>query len=111
MLITSSGPRDWRKFFAPNFVVTLNGEVQKHAVEADDEAGYVIRYCVDADGKPIADGWRAKTERLEGAVVFTGTRRYSPDDIKAAAQAKRDRRAARNRTILNRAEVRSGGAA
>jgi hypothetical protein len=111
MLITSSGERNWRLFFLNDLVVTLDGEVQKHVVEADDEAGYVIRQCLDANGKVIRDGlkfWRAKTERVEGQVKLIGTRRYSPDDAKAAALAKCARRAARNLRIKNRADVRRG---
>ncbi len=112
MLITATGPRNWRSFFWPPLAITLDGDVQQHVVEADDEAGYVVRHCVDADGKFVRDGlklWRLKTERVEGRVEFSGTRRYSPDDAKAKAAAKRARRAARNRSIQNRAVVRQIG--
>jgi hypothetical protein len=111
MLIRSAGPRDWRKHFFPDLAILLDGVEVKDVIEADDEAGYLIRYCKDQDGKPVvaANGLQYETERLEGAVEFTGTRRFSPEDAKTAAQAKRDRRAARNLRNTNRAEVRAGG--
>ncbi len=111
MLIRSSGPRAWPLFFQNDLVVRLNGETIKNVVEADDEAGYVVRYALDSAGKMIREGLlsRLKTERVDGTVVFTGTRRFSPDDAKTAAQAKRDRRAARNLRNANRAEVRQAG--
>jgi hypothetical protein len=112
MLITATGPRDWRKFFYQDLVVTLNGEIMKDVGEADDETGYVVRYVRGADGKvatePVGRFNRSLTERLEGTVVFTGTKRYSPGDAKTASQAKRARRQSRNLTIQNRTEVRAG---
>lgn len=115
MLITATGPRDWRKFFFAPLAVSLNGEVMKDVAEADDDAGYLIRYVRNPDGKIAIEGTgrsqRAVTERLVGVVVFTGTKRFSPDDAKAAAVAKRARRQARNFTIQNRANVRAGGVA
>lgn len=99
MLIRSSGNRDWRLFFFSDHKILLNGDPVMDVIEADDIAGYVIRYCRDESGRLIADRGRYKTDRVEGTVVFTGTRRFNPDDAKAAAQAKRDRRAARNLRI------------
>lgn len=100
MLITSS---NWRLFFLRDLVVKLDGEVQTHVIEADDEDGYIVRGCVDESGKFISDGvgrtasW--KKERVEGRVEFIGTKRRSPTDIKSAAAAKRARRRARNLRI------------
>lgn len=106
MLIRASGHRDWRYFFQPDLKILLNGEEVTHTstvvVEADNEAGYLIRYCLDDAGRLIEDGNRYKTERVEGIVVFTGTRKLSPDDAKAAAQAKRDRRQIRNIAVVRR---------
>jgi len=96
MLIQSAGARDWRKYFFDDLRVSLNGETVEDVVEADDEAGYIVRYCRDTTGKLVVDRDRYKTERVEGKVEFVGAKRFSPDDARAAAQAKRERRAARN---------------
>ncbi len=110
MLITVRGPRAFKLFFLNPPKILLDGAEIRHIVEADDEAGYIIRLCTDEASDFVVEGpkyrERVKTERLEGVVSFIGTRRYSPDDAKAAAASKRDRRAARNLRIQNRAEVR-----
>lgn len=106
MLITVGGPRDYRNFFF-NLDVLLDGVKMERVAEADDEAGYILRYARDENGKSIiTEAGRFKLERLEGHVVFAGTRRFSPDDAKAAAESKRERRRARNLRQANRAEVR-----
>lgn len=105
MLIRVSGPRDWRKFFV-TLDVTVDGHIMHDCIEADDEAGYVVRYLRGADGNLIAVGSRYQTARQEGVVVFHGQRRFSPDDAKARAQDKRDRRQIRNIAAANR----NGGA-
>jgi len=52
----------------------LNGERLTHAIEADDEAGYVVRYCLDEKGRVIIDNRHdphlaaARTETLIGLV-------------------------------------------
>jgi hypothetical protein len=48
--------------------VTLNGEPELHAIEADDHAGYVIRAKRDGRGHVI---WPIQYERVEGVVVLT----------------------------------------
>lgn len=109
MKITVGGDRDWRKFFTGKLSIVFNGVEVHNCTEADDEAGYIVRFRLDERGRMIADGFRAATERLEGSVVFIGDRRFSPDDAAAAAVAKRARRAARNCRIQNRAEISAGG--
>lgn len=111
MLITTGGERDWRKFFAPGFQVTLDGVIQTRVIRADDEEGFVVRYQTDAQGNMQHNGVAYLTERVTGEVVFSGARRFSPDDAIAAAQGKRARRRARNCRIVNRADVRAGGVA
>ncbi len=111
MLIRPTGPRNWRLFFQSDLVVTVDGVVAKDIIEADDEAGYVVRYQRDDRGQMIVDLGRYKSERVEGAVVFTGTKKFSPDDAKATAMSKRDRRALRNLRIQGRAERAKAGAA
>jgi hypothetical protein len=111
MLIRSHGDRAFHKFYGPDLVISLNGEPVEHVIEADDEAGYLIRYVRGGDGKLVEDGPRYRTERAEGTVVFSGSKRYSPDDAKRDAAAKRARRQARNLTIANRDEVRKAGEA
>jgi YD repeat-containing protein len=110
MLITSNGQRHWQNYFRRDLVVTLDGVVQQDVLEADDEAGFVVRYQRDESGRFVrdADGTRLVTERIEGTVVFAGTRM---PDAKAAAADKRARRKARNCRIQNRADVRTGGVA
>jgi hypothetical protein len=108
MLITSSGQRHWQNYFRRDLVVTLDGVVQQNVLEADDVAGYVVRFKKDDGGRIQSDGMRPLNERVEGAVIFTGTRM---PDAKAAAADKRARRKARNCRIQNRADVRAGGVA
>ncbi|MCW2195101.1 hypothetical protein AB7M45_007872 [Bradyrhizobium elkanii] len=103
MLIRASGNSHWRKFFFAAPAITIDGRTVLDVIEADDEAGYVVRYMRDEAGQLIEDGYRYATIREEGVVVFTGQRRWSPDDAKAAAQTKRDRRAIRNLDIQRRA--------
>lgn len=107
MMITANGrARDWRRFFFDNLVITLNGEAIRDIVEADDEAGYVIILVRDEAGKMIvapSNRGTYLTERIEGTVVFHGTRRFSPEDAKAAAATKRDRRRLRNMAVVRRA--------
>jgi hypothetical protein len=108
MLITSSGQRHWQNYFRRDLVVTLDGAVQQEVLEADDEVGYVLRIQKDDSGRIKHEAGRLLTERVEGSVVFTGTR---VPDAKAAAADKRARRKARNCRIQNRADVRAGGVA
>lgn len=110
MLIRSTGPRDWRLFFADDLKIFHDGAEIKSFIEADDEAGYLVRYKLDDRGRPVVDRDRFVAERLEGTVVFTGTRRFSPDDAKAAAQAKRDRRQIRNIAVEYRRPAQGGAA-
>ncbi|MGR4927342.1 hypothetical protein ACIPUD_11100 [Bradyrhizobium sp. CAR08] len=105
MLIRASGDRLWMKFFM-TLDVTVDGRSMRDVIEADDEAGYVVRYVRDADGELVALKNRYQTVREEGVVVFQGQKRFSPDDAKAAAQAKRDRRQIRNIAVSRR----NGGA-
>jgi hypothetical protein len=109
MLITTGGERDWRKFFAPGFHVTLDGVIQTRVIRADDEEGFVVRYRTDAHGNMLNNGVTSLTERVSGEVVFTGTRLFSTDHAISAAQDKRARRRARNCRVVNRADVRAGG--
>jgi hypothetical protein len=51
MLITSSGQRHWQNYFRRDLVVTLDGVVQQDVLEADDEAGYVVRIQKDDSGR------------------------------------------------------------
>ncbi len=108
MLITAAaGPQNVRHFFVGGMVVTLDGREITDVAEADDEAGFVVRYLRDGRGNPIRgrqDGMLV-TERLTGVVAFVGQRRTADDPV-SLALAKRARRAARNRTIANRAEIR-----
>ncbi|MGY3482302.1 hypothetical protein ACVW1C_000185 [Bradyrhizobium sp. USDA 4011] len=102
MLIRVSGKSDWRKFFFEAPAITVDGRTVIDVIEADDEAGYVIRYMRDEAGRLIEDGYRYKTIREDGAVQIVGSRRWSPDDARAAAQTKRDRRAIRNIALQHR---------
>jgi hypothetical protein len=108
MLIAARGPRDWRKFFFQDLRVLVNGVESKGVLEADDEAGYAIRYRLDENGKPLNDGKNYLVERVEGRIEFVGTRRFSPDDAKAAAETKRAKRRERN---LRNLAAQNGGAA
>ncbi|WP_050400436.1 hypothetical protein [Bradyrhizobium embrapense] len=103
MLIRVSGKSDWRKFFFDAPAITVDGRTVIDVIEADDEAGYVIRYMRGEDGQLIEDGYRYATIREDGVVTITGRRRWSPDDARAAAQTKRDRRAVRNLDVQRRA--------
>ncbi|MGY4224406.1 hypothetical protein ACVMIH_001767 [Bradyrhizobium sp. USDA 4503] len=103
MLIRVSGKSDWRKFFFVCPEITVDGQAVRDVIEADDEAGYIIRYRRDEAGTLVVDADRYVTERVDGKVLFVGQRRWSPDDARAAAQTKRDRRAIRNLDIQRRA--------
>lgn len=107
MLIRASGALDWRKFFRDGLRVLVDGTEVRDIVEADDEAGFVVHYCRDAAGELIADQDRYRVERLEGTVVFSGTRRESDTDRLAKAQTRRDLRQLRNVRNFARSE---GGA-
>lgn len=108
MLIRSQGARAANLFFIGTVTIMLDGVEVFNVIEADDEAGYIIRVSVDEAGAPIIDyGRSARTERLEGTVVISGQRRFSPDDAKAAAAAKRARRHVRNLEVASRAVVRN----
>jgi len=48
--------------------VYLNGESQKGCLMADESTGEVLRYVLDSDGKIIANGDEAVTERVFGRV-------------------------------------------
>lgn len=48
--------------------VFLNGEEVKHVAEADDEAGFVVLFPKDAEGRFIVRGEELVRERLEGDV-------------------------------------------
>lgn len=50
--------------------VWLNGVQQPHALEADDEAGYVIVASKDERGCLVRDGNEIATKRLEGRVTL-----------------------------------------
>jgi len=107
MLIRASGERDWRRYWT-ELAIVLNGVPQTEVLEADDEAGYIIRYRTGDDGKLIVDGDRYLVERVDGNVMFVGRRR--PDfAIVARAQEKRDLR--RGRNLDNARRAAEGGAA
>lgn len=54
-----------------NASVFLDGAEVKNCIEADTDAGYVIRAKLDASGHIFADGDEIATERLVGIVTVT----------------------------------------
>ena len=57
--------------------VFLDGEEVQYCILADEEAGYVLRYKTDDKGMLMHDGDEIATERLEGKVTITDTRKRS----------------------------------
>ena len=62
---TGGPPDDWQHVEA-----LLDGVPVDHAIEANSEEGWLIRYRTGADGLFIIDGDRAATERLTGVVTL-----------------------------------------
>lgn len=105
MLITARGKFCWREYFVTPPTVTLDGVEQRDCLEADDEAGYVIRYKRGEDGRPQALHDRYRTERVRGVVVITGQRKTPPEERLGRAQTKRDRRMMKRVEIAQRQQI------
>lgn len=48
--------------------VFVDGKEVKYCTVADEEAGYVIRFVQDADGRMVREGDEIKRERITGKV-------------------------------------------
>jgi hypothetical protein len=51
-----------------NVVVLLDGDPQRFAVTADEEAGVLVRYRLDDRGRPVFDGERLVRDVVLGRV-------------------------------------------
>lgn len=70
-------PDHWRNHFYECPLIKLEGTVVDHVNEANEEEGYVVVICCDANGKIITDktGLLIKSERRFGRVEIIGVKR------------------------------------
>ncbi len=109
MLIRSSGDYHWRNYFLTSPTITLNGIEQRDCIEANDVAGYIIRYRRGTNGERLSTHDHYLTERIRGTVIISGQSKPAPEDSRAQAlgraQTKRDRREIKRAEIVRRQQI------
>ena len=68
-------PHHWALHYRKGQRVLLDGVEQRYVIEADDEAGFIVRLKQGSDGRFVHDGDTVQHERLEGRVTIEGARR------------------------------------
>jgi hypothetical protein len=74
MMVRVSAEDHWVFMFVKCPSVYLDGVEQRHVIEADDIAGYVVRHVVDEAEKPVIDVDHYVVEKLHGIVEIFGTK-------------------------------------